>query len=53
MWYHAAGCRRYFNATRDTNSYQIHETYKMGELPTVTAKTIAAGALTALQGEVS
>jgi sarcosine oxidase subunit delta len=37
MWYHAAGCRRYFNATRDTHSYQIHETYKMGELPTVTA----------------
>lgn len=42
MWYHTAGCRRYFNATRDTHSYQIHETYKMGELPAVTAPTKAA-----------
>ena len=36
MWNHAAGCRRYFNATRDTRTYVIHETYKMGEQPSVT-----------------
>ena len=36
MWNHAAGCRRYFNATRDTQTYVIHETYKMGEQPSVT-----------------
>jgi len=53
MWYHAAGCRRYFNVTRDTHSYQIHETYKMGELPTITAKTIAADTLAAQQGDAS
>ena len=47
MWYHAAGCRRYFNATRDTHSYKIHETYKMGELPTVTAPGKAAPTKTA------
>ena len=41
MWYHAAGCRRYFNATRDTQSYTVHETYKMGEMPSVTAETLA------------
>jgi sarcosine oxidase subunit delta len=36
MWYHTAGCRRYFNATRNTLSYQILETYKAGELPRIT-----------------
>jgi sarcosine oxidase subunit delta len=42
MWYHAAGCRRYFNVTRDTVSYHIHESYKMGDQPSVTAKPKAA-----------
>ena len=31
MWYHSAGCRRYFNANRDTATYEIHSTYKIGE----------------------
>ncbi len=53
MWYHASGCRRYFNVTRNTQSYEIHETYKMGKLPTITAKTIAADALVAQQGDAS
>jgi sarcosine oxidase subunit delta len=38
MWNHAAGCRRYFNVTRDTQTYVIHETYKMGEQPSVTGE---------------
>ena len=29
LWIHAAGCRQYFNATRDTVTYEILETYKM------------------------
>ncbi len=33
QWLHAAGCRRYFNAERDTVSYQISATYKIGEQP--------------------
>lgn len=33
QWLHAAGCRRYFNAERDTVSYQIKMTYKVGETP--------------------
>ncbi|MFK8046965.1 MAG: sarcosine oxidase subunit delta [Halioglobus sp.] len=33
MWLHAVGCRRYFNATRDTVSYKILETYPVGTLP--------------------
>jgi sarcosine oxidase subunit delta len=37
MWLHAAGCRKYFNATRNTVTYQIMETYKMGQQPSVTA----------------
>ena len=37
MWLHAAGCRKYFNATRNTATYEIMETYKMGEQPRVTA----------------
>ena len=37
MWYHAAGCRRYFNVTRDTLSYEIRETYCLESAPGVTA----------------
>jgi len=37
MWLHAAGCRKYFNATRNTVTYEIMETYKMGQAPRVTA----------------
>ena len=33
QWLHAAGCRRYFNAVRDTVSYRIAATYKVGEAP--------------------
>lgn len=33
QWLHAAGCRRYFNAVRDTVSYRISGTYKIGEQP--------------------
>ena len=33
QWLHAAGCRRYFNAVRDTVSYRISATYKIGEKP--------------------
>jgi sarcosine oxidase subunit delta len=33
MWQHTAGCRRYFNVTRDTVSYQILESYPMGSRP--------------------
>ena len=38
MWYHAVGCRRYFYATRNTLSYEILETYKVGEQPQVRAQ---------------
>ena len=31
QWLHAAGCRRYFNAERDTVTYRIAGTYKIGE----------------------
>jgi sarcosine oxidase subunit delta len=34
LWNHAAGCRKFFNVTRDTVSYEIFESYKMGEKPT-------------------
>lgn len=37
LWYHAAGCRKFFNATRDTVSYQILETYKVGQKPSAVA----------------
>ena len=33
QWLHAAGCRRYFNAVRDTLTYRIAATYKIGEQP--------------------
>jgi len=38
LWLHATGCRKYFNMTRNTATYQIMETYKMGQQPSVTAK---------------
>jgi sarcosine oxidase subunit delta len=31
QWLHAAGCRRYFNAERDTVSYRISGTYRIDE----------------------
>ena len=37
MWVHAVGCRKFFNITRHTVSYEILETYKMGEQPSITA----------------
>ena len=38
QWLHAAGCRRYFNAERDTVTYQIKGTYKIGEKPPARGK---------------
>ncbi len=35
MWYHVTGCRRYFNATRNTVTYEILETYKVGTQPSI------------------
>ncbi len=32
-WVHAAGCRRWFNAVRDTVSYEILATYKVCDAP--------------------
>jgi heterotetrameric sarcosine oxidase delta subunit len=32
-WRHAAGCRRWFNAARDTVTHEIIEIYPMGSLP--------------------
>ena len=40
MWYHAIGCRRYFNATRNTVTYEILETYKVGTQPQITGADV-------------
>lgn len=37
LWVHALGCRKFFNVTRDTVTYDIKETYKIGEQPSITA----------------
>ncbi len=42
MWNHAAGCRRYFNVTRDTLSYEILETYPVGTAPSIRASANGA-----------
>ncbi len=31
LWYHVAGCRKWFNAERDTVTYKINRCYKIGE----------------------
>lgn len=47
-WFHAHGCRRWFNVARDTVSHDILKVYKIGERPPVTgdpdgeAKTASA-----------
>jgi heterotetrameric sarcosine oxidase delta subunit len=33
QWCHASGCRRWFNALRDTVTYEIVAIYKLGETP--------------------
>ena len=33
QWCHSAGCRRWFNAERDTVSYEFKTVYKVGEKP--------------------
>jgi sarcosine oxidase subunit delta len=30
-WVHALGCRRWFNAIRDTASYRFHRVYRLDE----------------------
>jgi sarcosine oxidase subunit delta len=30
-WVHSAGCRRWFNAVRDTATYRFQGVYRMGE----------------------
>lgn len=30
-WQHAAGCRKWFNAVRDTKTYEFRATYRSGE----------------------
>ncbi|MBS3803535.1 MAG: sarcosine oxidase subunit delta [Oleiphilaceae bacterium] len=41
MWVHAAGCRKFFNILRNTVSYEILETYPMGEQSSVLAEMTA------------
>lgn len=36
QWNHAFGCRRWFNVTRDTVTYEIKEVYLIGEQPSIT-----------------
>ncbi len=35
LWQHTAGCRKFFNITRNTVSYEILDTYKVGETSSV------------------
>lgn len=43
LWVHGVGCRKFFNVTRNTVTYEILETYKMGERPRITAESLARG----------
>ena len=36
-WCHSAGCRRWFNAVRDTGTHQLLAVYRIGEPKPVTA----------------
>ena len=43
LWVHAVGCRKFFNITRNTVTYEILETYKIGEQP---GKSVQADVVT-------
>jgi sarcosine oxidase subunit delta len=30
-WSHATGCRRWFNAVRDTATYRVHRVYRLDD----------------------
>ncbi|WP_433737507.1 sarcosine oxidase subunit delta [Pseudomonas putida] len=51
LWDHVAGCRQYFNVTRDTVTYEILETYKIGAKPQFTDKTDSPKAASTALGE--
>ncbi len=51
LWDHVAGCRQYFNVTRDTVTYEILESYKIGEKPQFTDKAGTAKTATTALGE--
>ncbi|MBV6750998.1 MULTISPECIES: sarcosine oxidase subunit delta [Pseudomonas] len=51
LWDHVAGCRQYFNVTRDTVTYEILESYKIGEKPQFTAKADSSKVPGAAVGE--
>jgi sarcosine oxidase subunit delta len=36
-WVHSAGCRRWFNAVRDTATYRFHGVYRVDEQKPVTS----------------
>lgn len=38
IWNHSTGCRKFFNVTRDTQTYEIKEVYKIDEQPKVVAE---------------
>ncbi|MDR5902888.1 sarcosine oxidase subunit delta [Halomonas icarae] len=61
LWVHAIGCRKFFNITRNSASYEILETYRMGEQPRFSAEhpegksveTVAAEKVAAEAGMVA
>ena len=32
MWMHTAGCRKFFNVIRNTETYEVLKSYRLGEL---------------------
>ena len=42
MWYHTS-CRKLFNVTRDTVSYEVLEVYRIGDQPAITGQDQARG----------
>lgn len=49
-WVHAAGCRRWFNAVRDTVTYEFKTVYKPGEPQPIATTNAPAANNNAAQG---
>ncbi len=45
-WVHSAGCRRWFNAVRDTATYEFLAIYRVGEPPPVSISGVGANGRT-------
>ena len=48
LWVHSAGCRKYFNIARDSQTYKVHGSYKIGEMLDVPASASSTATVSSI-----